>query len=296
MNTIGMANKYNLIKSGGFLFLLVFLAACQEEVPGKVAKAQALLEDKIEDTINTKIDADSMKVIDSTLLNLVVDTTITQDYLMGKFNPAQSSDFVKVEKKYASRPGFYLRKETYEAFKVMHTAAAKAGVQLTIKSATRNFAAQKGIWEAKWTGKRLLAGGVNAEKTIPNPKDRALKILEWSSMPGSSRHHWGTDLDLNAFVNSYFEKGRGLKEYEWLQANAASFGFCQPYSPKGTARPFGYNEEKWHWSFLPLAKKLSDQCRLRLKDEHITGFKGAEIASEIEIIKKYVLGINQACL
>jgi len=296
INSTPINPKYTLVKLGAFLFLLMILVACQEEVPGKVAKAQALVEDKLIDTTDTATQLDSMTSEDSIVFNLVMDSTITQDYLMGKFEPAQSADFVKVEKRYASRPGFYLRKETYEAFKKMHAAAAAAGVQLTIKSATRNFASQKRIWEAKWTGKRLLEGGMNAAKAIPAPKDRALKILEWSSMPGSSRHHWGTDLDLNAFVNSYFEKGRGLKEYEWLQANAADFGFCQPYSPKGQARPFGYNEEKWHWSYLPLAKKLSDQCRLRLKDEHITGFEGAEVAGEIEIVKKYVLGINQACL
>ena len=115
-------------------------------------------------------------------------------------------------------------------------------------------------------------------------------------MPGTSRHHWGTDIDINNLKNDYFEKGNGLKEYEWLQKNAARFGFCQPYSPKGEARPYGYNEEKWHWSYLPFAKKLTDQYGLRLKDNSISGFEGAQTATEIGVIEKYVLGINTECL
>jgi LAS superfamily LD-carboxypeptidase LdcB len=115
-------------------------------------------------------------------------------------------------------------------------------------------------------------------------------------MPGTSRHHWGTDMDINALTNDYFENGNGLKEYDWLVKNAAQFGFCQPYNEKGKSRPNGYNEEKWHWSYLPIAKKLTDQYKLQLKDELISGFDGAESASKIGIVEKYVLGINTECL
>ncbi len=167
---------------------------------------------------------------------------------------------------------------------------------MIIKSATRPFDRQKIIWEGKWTGKRLVAGGQDISKTIPNPKERALKILEYSSMPGTSRHHWGTDIDINNFTNEYFAKGKGLKEYEWLTTHASEYGFCQPYTAKGAARPDGYNEEKWHWSYLPVAKKLTQQYQLRLKDKDISGFKGAETAVEIEVVRKYVLGISKACL
>ena len=114
-------------------------------------------------------------------------------------------------------------------------------------------------------------------------------------MPGSSRHHWGTDIDINALENSYFESGRGLKEYEWLKKHAADFGFCQPYSPKGPERPEGYNEEKWHWSYLPLARPLTQQAKLRLNNEALKGFRGAEAASGVSIVDNYVLGINKAC-
>ena len=178
----------------------------------------------------------------------------------------------------------------------MHAAAKNEGIDLKILSATRNFMAQKGIWEGKWMGTRLHESKENLAKTTPDPTERALKILKWSSMPSTSRHHWGTDMDLNAFTNEFFAKGEGLKIYNWLTANAASFGFCQPYSPKDDKRPNGYNEEKWHWSYLPIAQKLTEQAQLRLDDSMIEGFKGAETAKTIGVVEKFILGINEACL
>jgi zinc D-Ala-D-Ala carboxypeptidase len=216
-------------------------------------------------------------------------------YLSGKFDPAQHPDFVKVEASYADRTGMYLRKEAYEGFKKMHAAAAAEGVKLSIISATRNFAAQKGIWEAKWNGSRSLSSGENAATAYPDPVQRALKILEWSSMPGSSRHHWGTDIDLNSLNNDWFLQGEGKKIYAWLQVHAAEYGFCQTYSEKGEKRPQGYNEEKWHWSYLPLSRGFTEQAKTLMKDELFSGFAGAETAVKIGVVKHYVLGINPDC-
>ena len=220
---------------------------------------------------------------------------IELDRLMGKFEPANDPDFVEIEAKYADRTGRYLHKETYEAFLKMYNAAKAQGIELTIVSATRNFAAQKSIWEAKWNGQRKVSG-MDLSKEIPNPKERALKILEYSSMPGTSRHHWGTDIDLNDLENSYFESGEGLKVYNWLVENAPGFGFCQTYSPKDEHRPNGYNEEKWHWSYLPIAQPYTLKAQKSLKNEMIQGFDGAESAPLIDVVNNYILGINQACM
>ena len=223
-----------------------------------------------------------------------VDSTITLNYLMGKFSISTHPDFSRLKSIHASSNDMYLRKEAYEAFEKMYDAAKKDGIKLTIKSATRSFDRQKTIWEGKWNGQRKV-DGQDLSKTIPDPNERAIKILQYSSMPGSSRHHWGTDMDINAFVNSYFESGKGLKEYEWMVANAASFGFCQPYTEKGTQRPNGYNEEKWHWSYLPIAQKLTEQYKLRISNEDISGFDGANSSVFIQIVENYVLGINKDC-
>jgi len=163
------------------------------------------------------------------------------------------------------------------------------------KSATRNFDYQKGIWERKYTGATKLSDGTNVATDIKDTKDKCLKILEYSSMPSTSRHHWGTDIDINAFNNAYFESGEGKKLYTWMLTHAADYGWCQPYTPHGPDRPHGYFEEKWHWSYMPISKILTQQAEAEFKDEMITGFMGSEAATEIGVVEKYVLGINKAC-
>ena len=147
-------------------------------------------------------------------------TIVSQQFLMGQFNARKHASFIKINKKYASRSGMYMQKLPYEAFRAMHADAKQSGITLRILSASRSFNHQKSIWEAKWNGERKVGGIRNIKRSIKNPTQRALKILEYSSMPGSSRHHWGTDIDLNSFTNSYFEKGKGKKEVEVYDSEA----------------------------------------------------------------------------
>ena len=221
--------------------------------------------------------------------------TFPRSYLMGQFEPSEHPDFSPIAIEHADRGGLYLRTDAYEAFKKMYAAAQADGINLVIRSATRNFASQKGIWEAKWTGARKIEGGQDATVAFPDPVVRAKTILKFSSMPGSSRHHWGTDIDLNNFTNEWFESGEGKEIYDWLTTHAAEYGYCQPYTAKGPARPNGYNEERWHWSYMPVSRPLTAQAERELTNEMITGFQGAETATEIGIVENYVLGINPSC-
>ena len=223
-----------------------------------------------------------------------IDTSV--QYVMGHFVPSEDTVFTEVKIDHADRTGMYLRKDTYAAFQAMDSAARAEGIELQIRSATRNFEYQKSIWERKWTGETPVENGEKLNVTTPDPVERALKILRYSSMPGSSRHHWGTDIDMNNFSNRFFEHGEGLKIYTWLEQHAASYGFRQPYTAKDSLRPDGYNEEKWHWSFYPVSDVLTEYASRKLKDSMITGFKGAETAEEIGIVQKYVLGINPELL
>jgi LAS superfamily LD-carboxypeptidase LdcB len=110
-------------------------------------------------------------------------------------------------------------------------------------------------------------------------------------MPGTSRHHWGTDIDLNSLENSYFEVGEGLKVYQWLLQHAHEFGFCQPYTSKATGRT-GYEEEKWHWSYTPLSVPLLQQYMNTITLEDISGFQGSETAAQLDVINTYVAGVH----
>ena len=210
--------------------------------------------------------------------------TFAREYLLGKFDPATRPDFVQVGKPYSDRTGMMLRKETFEAFQQMYQAAKADGIVLRIISSTRTFSQQKTIWETKWE---------RFAKDAPLPKDRALKILQFSSMPGSSRHHWGTDIDLNDLNNPSFEKGgKYQKVYEWLQTHAHEYGFCQPYT---AGRAHGYQEEKWHWSYTALSRPLLQAYKNKLTDSDIQGFKGAELAPELHTVEYYVGDINTDC-
>ena len=113
-------------------------------------------------------------------------------------------------------------------------------------------------------------------------------------MPSASRHYWGTDVDLNNINSSYWDQTNGKKEFAWLSVNAATFGFCQVYS---SDRQTGYNEEKWHWSYMPLAKTFASNYKQIITNQVIarTGFKGADTAVELNFIEDYVLGINPKC-
>ncbi len=217
-------------------------------------------------------------------------------YLMGKFDPALKKDFVLIPNEHnVSGYQTYLRKETLEAFLQMAETAKMDGVELKIASATRNFENQKIIWEKKWTG-YILVGGKDLTKSQPDELERFKKILEYSAVPGTSRHHWGTDIDINNSNPQYFKTEIGQKEYAWLVVNAPLFGFCQPYTLKGQSRPTGYYEEKWHWSYLPLAKTFTEEYKKLVKEGDINGFMGDQYVPELNLINDYVFGINPECL
>lgn len=215
---------------------------------------------------------------------------IDKNYLLGRFDPAADSRFVQLNSKYArgSALNKFLRKETFKSFQKMQKAAKKAGVVLLIVSATRNFDSQKRIWEDKWNGK------VKVEQkdltSVTDLNERARLILLYSSMPSTSRHHWGTDIDLNETEDEYFQTEEGKKVYNWLSVHASEFGFCQPYTDK-TAGRAGYEEEKWHWSYLPLSKVLLEEYKKQIRYNDINGFLGSETATSLQVIEKYVDGV-----
>lgn len=202
------------------------------------------------------------------------------DFVTGQFDFTSHNDFVKVDSQYVNKE-VYLHKKAYQAFRAMADSAKKEGISFTIVSGARNFNYQKSIWDRKWNNSDASTDLAKAES-----------ILEYSSMPMTSRHHWGTEIDLNDLNNSYFESGQGLKEYEWLKAHANDFGFYQPYTDKSKNGRTGYNEEKWHWSYLPLAGPYLEYYNEHITNADITGFQGAELASQIDMVKNYVNGIS----
>jgi len=211
-------------------------------------------------------------------LGVWAEPALTKLELMGRLDPARDRAFVAVG-------DTWLRQPAADALARMQAAAARDGITLRVISATRTFADQKRIWERKW---KALAE--------PDEAQRALQIMRYSSMPGTSRHHWGTDVDLNSLSPRWFtDTAEGRKVYDWLTRHAAEHGFCQPYTAKGEGRATGYAEEKWHWSYQPLASAFLKQYLAEVRATDITGFAGAGAARAVRSIEDYVNGVDPAC-
>jgi zinc D-Ala-D-Ala carboxypeptidase len=262
-----------------YVFLLLLITSCNAQ------KSSAAL--TAIDVVNAQKD---------TIVAQLNRVEYSSEYIMGKFDPAIHPDFMIIPAKFRDEDIRYIRKDVMEGFIKMYDAAAKDGIKLVIRSATRNFENQKRIWENKWTGKTILEDGINAAKDIRDDLSRAKKILQYSSMPGTSRHHWGTDLDFNSFDNQWFESGEGLKLYQWMQTHAHKYGFCQTYTKIGTDRSTGYFEEKWHWTYMPVSEEITRQASYKIKNEMIQGFLGAETATQIDIVQNFILGISPSCI
>ncbi len=217
------------------------------------------------------------------------------DFLQGKFSPDQYLSPYKVDGKV-----HYLLPEVLVQYKKM-VRAFEEEMKITnpgykqsmfIVSAFRNYWQQKSIWEAKFKGERKMREPIQGKK----PEEIVSLILEFSSAPGTSRHHWGTDLDLNSLDNAYFEKGgKGEILYSWLHKNAHRFGFCQPYNELIKRENQGYSEEKWHWSYKPISSLLRNEWieAYSAGKMKLTGFLGSEFLQDKALV--YVSSVNQDC-
>lgn len=214
--------------------------------------------------------------------------------LLGQIDASKHSDFVQIDPSISYFPEVYLRKQTYEAFLIMRDSALLAGINLTIQSGTRDFYIQRYLWNQKFTGQRSNGKGYIDQSLSDSAK--TAQVLTYSAMPGISRHHWGTDIDINSINHAYFHSGEGKKVYDWLQKNAEKFGFYQVYIPFGEDRKTGFNHEEWHWTYKPESDKFTKAFKHVISYEDLTGFKGDNYAKTFNVIEDYVYGINPVLL
>lgn len=146
-----------------------------------------------------------------------------------------------------------LRKEAHEAFVAMKKAAYSDGIDIKIVSSFRDFYRQEAIWERKYL--RFT------EDDGMQPLDAIDKIIEYSTIPGTSRHHWGTDIDIidgyrktegDVLVPEKFGEGGPFADFKkWMDENSKKFGFYLVYTDHAKRRGFKY--EPWHYSYAPLS-------------------------------------------
>ena len=161
---------------------------------------------------------------------------------------------------------YRLLPEVATAFEKMRTDAKKAGFDICVISSYRNYAYQNGIWEKKFKANKTK--GLSDIKNIE-------KIIEYSTIPGTSRHHWGTDLDiidmtkgipLDPLHEKHFNEGGQMRNFKlWLDENASKYGFYLVYTNDSKRKGFKY--EPWHFTYKPISEKmLAEYQKLDLKN------------------------------
>ena len=95
-------------------------------------------------------------------------------------------------------PDLRAERETATAFQTLGRRAAERGFEFRIASAFRDYDRQVHIINDKWTGARPVTDGDGRllERTQYDDQEWLNLILRFSALPGTSRHHWGTDLDI----------------------------------------------------------------------------------------------------
>ena len=200
-----------------------------------------------------------------------------------------------------ANPEFYNKKipiikEAGEAFVNMKKEALKDGIKIEIVSGFRSYNRQKQIWNRKFRINKM--NGLSPQQNI-------LKIIEYSTLPGTSRHHWGTDIDIidgNKTVSgdvlleeNFHSDGPYVKLRKWMDINAKRFGFYRPYDNNPKRKGFEY--EPWHYSYAPIAiPMLKAYVKLKFKDQivqkDLEGYQYLNHKFLVKYKKEHVLGIS----
>ena len=189
-----------------------------------------------------------------------------------------------------------MQEEVYEAYERMRQAAAKEGIDIKVVSAHRSYHRQREIWNAKY--KTLTLQGLPA-------KDAIQEIIAYSTLPGTSRHHWGTDIDIidNAnpqsgdvlLAEKFYGDGPSSALRSWMNRNAADYGFLEVYTDHPNRK--GFAHEPWHYTYHSLSKAylevLTNQVISEIaKDEQLLGRKFLDADFFKSYTTEHLLDIN----
>ena len=164
-----------------------------------------------------------------------------------------------------------LHADAAQAFAAMRKAAQQEGIGLSVASGFRSFDRQLTIWNTKARGERACHDDAGNRLNLASMEawDSVQAILRFSALPGTSRHHWGSDMDVfdESAVPDNYQLQLVAEEYAghgpfntlnvWLQNRAGDFGFFYPYrEDRGGIAP-----EPWHLSYQPLAEQCANAMR-----------------------------------
>lgn len=197
--------------------------------------------------------------------------------------------------------GINLRKEAHDAFIEMKKAAYQDGISIEIVSSYRSFDRQLAIFERKYLQ--------YTEDEGMEPLQAIDKIIEYSTIPGTSRHHWGTDIDIidsskktegDVLDPSKFEEGGPFADLKaWMDEHAREYGFYLVYTNESKRRGFKY--EPWHYSYAPLSVPMLEIFRKKnilqlLVNEDFIGSEFLTTGFIKTYIRDNILDINRVLL
>ena len=215
---------------------------------------------------------------------------------------AQSSPSFETEqllgKKEISLTGddYQLLPQAATAFEQMKVAAKKEGLEIKVVSSFRSYQRQRAIWNRKY--KANAKAGLSPQKNIQ-------KIIEYSTIPGTSRHHWGTEIDIIdgaippegdvLLTRKFHNSGPYEPLRKWLEAHAQDYGFYCTY-PNDSERP-GFSYEPWHYSYAPLSQPLYKaylklDLQEALSDLDLDGSKYLDQTFLMSYRESHIKGIN----
>lgn len=201
----------------------------------------------------------------------------------------------------------FIHQDVNNDFLRLQLAARHAGFNLQIASGFRSFDRQLAIWNNKFNGQRPVLDKNESPLDVATLSEieKLHAILYWSALPGASRHHWGTDLDiydpdllpknksLQLTINEYTDNGYFSELTAWLTNNMAEFGFYRPYQ----FYQGGVACEPWHISYRSIANKALktltiDHIHDLIITKNIIG-KSLICAQLPMIYRQYICNINQ---
>ena len=204
------------------------------------------------------------------------------------------------------RPRCALHYEAAASFLAMRDAAAAAGIDLVAASSFRDFERQLAIWNGKWRGERALLdrAGRPLDVAALDAAGRIDAILCWSALPGGSRHHWGSDVDVidaaampagyrvQLVPEEYAPGGVFARLAPWLDEHMARYGFYRPYA----GDLGGAVAEPWHLSYWPVAAEALEALTLPVLRRAVagSGILGREQVLERlpEIYTRFILAVD----
>jgi LAS superfamily LD-carboxypeptidase LdcB len=206
--------------------------------------------------------------------------------------------------------GAFVHREVVEPFLALQGAARGEGFELAIDSGFRSFERQLSIWNRKVGGELAVldSAGIPLDMDSLTEEELVFAILRWSALPGGSRHHWGTELDVfdaaakpegyEVQLTPQEVEPRGMfgPLHQWLDARMAAgeaFGFFRPYDrDRGGVAP-----ERWHLSCAPVAAPFEAGLTVEVLGEVLgaadLGLKEVVLEHLEEIFRRFIVNTGK---